>query len=29
MHSINGYVFGNQPTVNIKRGQHCSACVLS
>lgn len=22
MHSINGYVFGNQPMINIKRGQH-------
>jgi hephaestin len=29
MHSINGYVFGNQPMVNIKRGQHVRWYVMS
>ena len=29
MHSINGFVFGNQPTVNIKRGQHVRWYVMS
>jgi FtsP/CotA-like multicopper oxidase with cupredoxin domain len=29
MHSINGYVFGNQPLVNIKRGQHVRWYVMS
>jgi hephaestin len=29
MHSINGFVFGNQPTVNIKRGEHVRWYVMS
>jgi len=29
MHSINGYVFGNQPLVNLKRGQHVRWYVMS
>ena len=29
MHSINGYVFGNQPVVTMKRGQHVRWYVMS
>ena len=29
MHSINGYVFGNQPVVSMKRGQHVRWYVMS
>ena len=29
MHSINGYVFGNQPDVTMKRGQHVRWYVMS
>src|SRR5207248_6239672 len=29
MHSVNGYVFGNQPLITVRRGQHVRWYVMS